>query len=112
MSPQALTAAEEQRLYATKTYLLNHLHQRITVRQMAQYSALGQQKFRDGFYRLFQMPVKDYLHEARMQTARVLLVHTDKPIKAIAGSCGYRYYKNFITAYRKTFGRTPSAERV
>jgi AraC-like DNA-binding protein len=106
MSPKAFTAEEKERLQQTKNYLLNHLHVAVPVKQAARRAAMGEQRFKDGFQLLFLYTPGRYLHEARMQTALVLLRHTDKTIKEIAALCGFRHYKNFLTAFKKFYGET------
>ncbi|GAA4736835.1 helix-turn-helix domain-containing protein [Flavisolibacter ginsenosidimutans] len=111
MSYKTLTSDEKQRLFFTKTYLLNHLHRSFCLSDMARYAAMGLPRFNDGFLLLFGSLPMAYLHESRLQFGYFLLLHTDKPIKEIAGLCGYRHYKNFLTAFRKRFGVCPSSLR-
>ena len=109
MSPKRLTNEELQRVYAVKSHVLNHLHQSFTIQQLARMAALGEQKFKDGFYSLFAMPPGTYLHQSRMQTARFLLRHTDMPVQAVAALCGYSKARNFSSAFKKFFGQRPTA---
>jgi AraC-like DNA-binding protein len=111
MSPKKLSRDEEQRIYAVKSYVINNLHQKFTVRQLARKAALGEQRFRDGFYHLFRMHVGQYIHATRMQTARFLLTHTDKTIKEIASLTGYRNTDNFLRAFKHFFGTTAGVLR-
>jgi transcriptional regulator GlxA family with amidase domain len=111
MSPKELTKEEGQRIYAVKTYILNHLEQPFTVRQLAQKAALGEQKFKEAFYLLLEMTVGEYIHEARMKLGKFLLKQSDKSIKEIAGICGYKKARNFSSAYKKFFGMSPREER-
>ena len=111
MSPKLLTDEEKQRVYAVKTHLLNHLDQTFTIQQLARMAALGEQKFKEGFYSLFTMPVGSYIHHSRMHTARFLLRHTDKPVQEIASLCGYSKARNFSTAFKQFFGQRPTAAR-
>src|SRR5690349_18480055 len=111
MSPKELTNEERERIYAVKNYLLNHLQEQFTISQLAQKAVLGEQKFKDGFFTLFEMTVGEYLHEARMETAKFLLLKTDKSIKEIAVMCGYSKARNFSTAYKKFYGESPRKQR-
>jgi transcriptional regulator GlxA family with amidase domain len=111
MSPKLLTCEEEQRVYAVKTHLLNHLHQSFTIQQLARMAALGEQKFSEGFCSLFGMPAGTYVHQSRMHTARFLLRHTDKPVQEVARLCGYSKARNFSSAFKQFFGRRPTEAR-
>ena len=112
MSPKMLTSDEKQRLFATKAYLLNHLHQPLEIADMARQAAMSVQRFNYGFFLLFGYSPASYVHDSRLQFGYFLLLHTEKPIKEIAGLCGYRHYKNFLTAFRAFFGQTPGQLRV
>ena len=111
MSPHEITNEEIQRLYQVKTYLLNHLHQRHTVKQLARGAAMNESKFREAFYMVFSYVVQDYIIEARMQLGFFLLKHTNKAIKEIAWLAGYRQSKNFMNAFKKYFGITAMTVR-
>lgn len=112
MSPKELTPEEGQRIYAVKTYLINHLTEAFSLQQISKMAALGEQKFKDGFCRLFEMHTGEYIHATRMQTGKFLLLHTEKSIKEIALICGYAEARNFSSAYKKFFGERPSAARL
>jgi transcriptional regulator GlxA family with amidase domain len=111
MSPRELTGEEKERIYSVKAYLLNHLNQQFTITKLAKMAALGEQKFKDGFYILFERRVGEYVHEARMGLGKFLLTKTDKSIKEIAAVCGYSKARNFSSAYKKFFGVRPKEER-
>ncbi len=105
MSPKEFTQEEIQRIYLTKTYMLQHLNKKLRVSQLARHTALNTQKFREGFYFVFSYDVNTYLKEARMQTAFILLRHTKRTMKDIASITGYGMHKaNFLTAFRKWYG--------
>jgi AraC-like DNA-binding protein len=106
MSPKELTAEEIQRIYQTKSFLLNNLRRKFTVYQLARHAAMNTVKFREGFYLLFHYQVGVYIKEARMQYAYFLLRHTDKPIKEVARLAGFGRTKNFMQAFKKYFGVT------
>jgi AraC-like DNA-binding protein len=111
MSPKEHTIEERMRIYAVKRYILNHLEEAFIIRRLAKKAAVGEQKFKDGFYQLFEMSVGAYIHEARMKTGKFMLRYSDKSIKEIAMLCGYSKARNFSSAYKKYFGVRPREER-
>lgn len=111
MSPKEICREEQERIYTVKTYVLEHLKEAFTIRQLSRKAAMGEQRFKEEFSRLFGMPVGTYIHATRMQTGKFLLVHTTKTIKEISGLCGYRRYKSFLKAYKKFFGVSAGFER-
>jgi transcriptional regulator GlxA family with amidase domain len=111
MSPKQLSKDEEQRIYYALSYIVNHLERQFTTRELARMAALGEQKFKDGFKRLFEGTVGEYIHKVRMETAKFLLTNTNKSIKEIALLSGYSKVRNFSTAYRKYYNKSPKEER-
>lgn len=111
MSPKELSRDEEERLYDVKSYILNHLDEPLTVLQLARKAALGEQRFTESFARLIEMHVGAFIHSTKMKTGNFLIRNTDKSIKEIAALCGYSKTRNFSSAYRKFFGKSPSGER-
>jgi AraC family transcriptional regulator, transcriptional activator of the genes for pyochelin and ferripyochelin receptors len=111
MSPKGFTDDEIQRIAVVKTYLHNQLYMRFTIRELARKAALGEQRFKECFYRVYERNVGEYIHETRMQTGKFLLSNTNKSVKEIASLCGYSKTRNFSSAYKKFFGVSPSGAR-
>ncbi len=57
------------------------------------------------------MPLPDYLNEVRIGRACRLLMEVEKPIAAIARTCGYGTLANFNRRFRDLRGVTPSEWR-
>ena len=74
MSTKKISPEERQALFATKTYLLNNLHKHYTIAQLAAHTLMTEEKFKDCFYKLFEIHVSDYALEARMQLSKFLLL--------------------------------------
>jgi AraC-like DNA-binding protein len=111
MSPVPLTPEEIQRIYQTKSFVLNQLYRSLTVKEVSRHAALSRNKLQEGFIQLFGLPVAYYIHQSRMLLGYFLLAHTSKPIKEVAHLTGFRYSKNFMTSFRKFFNETPNAIR-
>lgn len=79
----------------------------LTIAELAKACGLNEFKLKLGFRQLFDNSVFGCLHDARMNKARELLINTDKPLKEICVMTGYPRITNFITAFRRHFGRTP-----
>ena len=112
MSPKNLSREELERIYETKTFLLNNLNRKFTAARLARHAAMNMEKFREVFCYVFGYRVAEYILEARMQLGYFLLRHTGKTIKEIATLSGYRYSKNFMLAFKKHFGITAGAVRI
>lgn len=109
MSPRPLSKEEKEKLFATKIYILTHLHEVLSQKKLCCVAGLGQRKLKEGFVELFGLVPSVYLHEARLQFGLFLLRHTDKTIKEIAAACGYRERSNFSRAFKQFFGVAPGS---
>lgn len=83
----------------------------LTIRQLAQKVSMNEFKLKAGFAQFFKTGVFECFQRARMYKAKQLLLQTNKPIKDICSMAGYPRMTNFITAFRKFFGKTPGSFR-
>lgn len=63
------------------------------------------------FKRLTGKTFVDATNEPRLQRAEQLLRHSRRPLKTIASEAGFSEYRNFVHAFRKRRGCTPSQFR-
>ena len=59
----------------------------------------------------FNAPFRELLTDMRMEIAADRLRNTDIPISALAHQLGYASIESFSAAYKRHYGRAPSAER-
>lgn len=111
-SKYRFTRYEEEQLHKARELLLSQLDRPpLTIRALARQVGLNEFKLKTGFKHLFATGVFECFQQARMERARHLLLHTDRPIKDICQEAGYPRMSNFITAFRKHFGYTPASLR-
>jgi AraC-like DNA-binding protein len=82
-----------------------------TIPAIARQVAMSQTKLKSGFKKLFGIGLYQYLQEQRMEKGKYLLENSEKTLKEISRSLGYKYKNNFSTSFRKKFGRPPAAWR-
>ncbi len=82
-----------------------------TIEEIAKYVGFSTSKLKTGFKKLFGMGLYKYLHRERMEKGKYLLENTEKNLKEISHSLGYKYSNNFSTSFKKQFGISPSAQR-
>lgn len=56
--------------------------------------------------------LQDLIAENRFEEVTRLLRQTSLPLKVVADTCGFRNLSHFMTAFRRRFGKTPSAYRA
>jgi AraC-like DNA-binding protein len=105
------TASEKKRLQDLKLFIDEHLHLNLQLTSLCKKVGMNKHKLNRGFLELFGASTMAYVQQRRMQSADHLLKTTDKTIKEITGSTGYKYTTNFLIAYKKYFGHTAGSVR-
>lgn len=106
------TPFEMDSLVQARELLLSDLSKPpLTIRQLAKEVGIKEFKLKVGFAQFFKTGVFEVFQRARMYKAKQLLLQTNKPIKDICSMAGYPRMTNFITAFRKFFGKTPGSLR-
>ena len=106
-----LTPYDTECLYLAKEYIDVDMTRHYTITEIAKHAGLNTTKLRTGFKKLFGMGLYHYLKEQRLQKGKYLLENTYKPLKDISHALGYKHTCNFITAFRKRFGKSPGTWR-
>ena len=82
-----------------------------TIPEIARNVAMSPTKLKNGFKALFGMGLYKYLQQQRMEKGKYLLENTEKTLKDISRSLGFRYSNNFSTSFKKHFGMPPETWR-
>jgi len=106
-----LSETAVSRVYDAGEVLLQNLSRRYTVRELCCLVGLSAYNLKRGFATIYNLSIADFVQEARMQKARLLLEETDLPIVRIAADTGYIHPFAFSLAFRKFFGYQPSLVR-
>jgi AraC-like DNA-binding protein len=97
--------------HAAEKMIMTDITKHHSIPAIARKVHLNEFRLKYVFKHIFKTGIFEYLLNARMQEAKRLLSHTDKPIKEIASLTGYQRLTSFITAFRKHFGYTPGSVR-
>lgn len=79
-----------------------------TTRQFALEANINRKKLQAAFKDLTGMGIREYLLSQRMKRARQLLHAGTIPIKEIAIICRYKSQRAFTSAFKRSFGLTPT----
>jgi len=82
-----------------------------TIPEIAKHVAFSSSKLKKGFKKLFGMGLYKYLQYERLEKGKYLLENTEKTLKEISRTLGYKYENNFSTSFKKKFGKSPGAWR-
>ena len=94
--------------YEASQLLSKDMARNYTMEELSAIVDLSIYNLKKGFKAIYGLTVMDFLHETRMQKARLLLSETDLPVSRIATVTGYKHPFAFSSAFKKYFGYAPS----
>jgi AraC family transcriptional regulator, transcriptional activator of the genes for pyochelin and ferripyochelin receptors len=100
---------DTDRIYQAKEILLQDLDHPPSLLGLARQVGLNDCTLKRGFKQVFGTTVFGYLHQHRMEKARLLLLENQYPITEIAQAVGYTNLSAFSSAFRKQYGVSPRA---
>lgn len=89
-------------------YIYDHLHENITMEQLAENENLNPSYFSKLFSEEIGTPVKAYILSVKIDTAKNMLEKSDYSISDIAFSLGFSSQSAFTAAFKKLTGETPT----
>jgi AraC-like DNA-binding protein len=98
-------------IYEAKQFVRLHLGERFTNHQVAQALHLEESYFCRLFHRLTKMTFHDYVAQARVEQARVMLRNSHKRIGQIASDTGFQSASDFNRVFKAGTGMTPTEFR-
>ena len=76
---------------------------------LAQRASMGVTTFKDAFKLVFGQAPLQYRNRIRMEYAREELLHQRKTASELSYELGYSHPSNFTAAFKRHFGKLPSA---
>ena len=80
--------------------------------ELARVVHLGERQTARVFRACFGESFTDYIARSRLDSAKYMLLNTDKPISAIASETGYLSYNGFFKLFKKKTGISPEEYRI
>lgn len=88
-------------------YIYSHLHTRITLKQLAEYTSLSENYLSKIFREEIGVPVSKYITLQKIEQARNLLSYSDYSLTAIANYLAFSSQSHFIQVFERYVGMTP-----
>lgn len=85
----------------------DHLHEQITLHQVADIACMTEQSFCRFFKKRVKKSFSKFLSELRISHARELLIQTDKTVNDIAYLCGFKSSSHFCHVFKGFSGESP-----
>ncbi|WP_299521304.1 AraC family transcriptional regulator [Winogradskyella sp.] len=97
----------ESKFSKVNSYILEHLHEKLTVNDMANFVHMVPQSFCRWFKKHSGHSFISFLNLARIERACQDLITTTEPIQTIALSCGFETLSHFNRTFKKLKGVSP-----
>lgn len=111
-SPPEEDSSADRRIRYTAQYIRSNLSEGVDFRKLAADIGYSYDRFRHLFTETIGQSPKQYLLAARFEEAKRLLRNTDGKISGIAADCGFGQSAQFVAAFRKAIGMTPTEYRA
>lgn len=105
------TAIPFRELRAPVDYIREHFSSNISVASLAGACSISVSALERRFKKHLGTTPHQYINEVRLDSARRMLLETDKPIGTIALETGFADHSHFTRAYSRRFGVCPRRER-
>lgn len=100
-----------QRMQQIATYVMAHYVHNVTLAEIASHVGMNRTAFCTFFKRKKGMTFLQFLTNYRLETARELLVTTQKQVSEICFAVGFNDLPHFIRIFKATYGNSPSRYR-
>ena len=98
-------------LAETRRYMEEHLDEPLSISTLSRRACLSATTFKEGFRRLYGLPVHTWLQQRRMERAAELLRDSSLSVLGVAQSVGYSSASQFSAAFRRQYGMSPTMYR-
>ena len=99
--------SSEQSFNAALSFIHNHYAEDITLNQVSNIAGFTPNYFCALFKERFNVPLKTYIRNLRLNKAISLLKSTSNRISDIAYMCGYNSFSQFSAEFKAFTGKTP-----
>ena len=97
---------------AVRDYVRSHLHESITLNDLAAEAGLSRFHFARRFRSATGTTAHEFVLQERVQRARTMLTRTSTPLPEIARECGFADQSHLTREFKKRTGTTPGAYRT
>ncbi|HEY4789420.1 MAG TPA: AraC family transcriptional regulator [Bacteroidales bacterium] len=102
---------DKERILYAREYLLQHMGNPPGLAELSRLAGINEFKLKKGFKEMFGNSVFGYLSDARLETAKNLMLDKQKSIGEIALELGYSSTQHLNNSFKKKFGITPGRLR-
>ena len=103
----ALRSGDIERIHEARDILVGNMQNPLSLLELAKQVSINDYKLKAGFRQVFGTTVFGYLHECRMESARLLFEEAEMTVADVSSHVGYSNPSHFAAAFKKQFGVKP-----
>lgn len=104
-------APSKDDIQKAKIYILDHISNNLSVREVADHVHLSPEYFTKLFKKETGQNIKNYIMQQKVDAAKDLLDHSEIPVSLVALELGYTNFSHFTQMFKKFENMTPSEYR-
>ncbi|MFN6562897.1 MAG: helix-turn-helix transcriptional regulator [Nostoc sp. ChiSLP01] len=102
-----LRPVDIEKVYHARDILIRRVENPPSLLDLAELVGLGERKLRYCFREVFETTVFGYLHDYRMEQAKIMLRGSKMQVAEVANAVGYSHLGYFAKAFKEKFGISP-----
>ena len=110
-TPLSFAASAQSPLNRLQVWILDHLHENLTIERMAAHVNMSSRNFARVFAREFQLTPGEYLDRVRVEAARKRLEETNDTMEQVAAATGFVTASTMRRAFLRVLDVTPNGYR-
>jgi AraC-like DNA-binding protein len=103
----ALKKYDIDRIQQARKILVADLRNAPTIPELARQAGINQQKLKQGFKEVYGKTIFQYLTDARMESARYMLLDNSITVREVAEHHGYSNQSHFAKRFKERYGISP-----
>ena len=97
----------KQSIYQAREYLLQHIGDPITIKELSRKVAMNECYLKKGFKEVYGTTIFDFYQQQRMEHAKYLLYEKSLSVTDVSALLGYSSISHFSAAFKKHTGLKP-----
>ncbi len=107
-----IMAVDDEALGRALTFIRDHLAEQFSIEQLARVAGVSRSSLEKRFRARLGVTTTDMIRDQRLRRAKMLMVETTMPLKAIAEAAGFRRATYFSNVFRDQMGESPGQWRA
>ena len=110
--PASSHRAEPVEIWKARKFIEEHSDEELSLKKVAKAVSISSNHLSEKFKQVTGMNFVDYVARARFETARDLLLNSNRRISEIAFAAGFQSLSQFNRVFKKLSGKSPTAYRA